>query len=197
MGLRRIVVTPTFAAGLGVVIAAIIAYPLTRTVISYGREPPTAGHPCLITGCATATPGDGGLATAKPGRRLVPPHHKHHRAGTAGAAATGPRPVMTYQTVHQWPGGFVGQVVITMPAGPVPASWQLRLSYQSGTITSVWGGSWAPRSPHTVTVTAGGQNDPGTQGGRSQGDVQIFLTVTGPPGPPSGCAFNGEACARG
>jgi hypothetical protein len=201
MGMRRIVVTPTFAAGLGVVIAAVIAYPLTRTVISYGREPPAAGHPCLVTGCATTAPGDGGLASAKPGRRLVPPRPKHHRGpATGAAAASGPRPVMTYQTLHQWPDGFVGQVIITMPAGPVPASWRLRLSYRSAAITNVWGGSLAAHGPHTVVVTPGGQNDQGGQEGRSSqnaGDVQIYVAVTGPPGPPTGCEFNGQACARG
>ena len=32
--MRRVVVTPTFAAGLGVVVAAVLAYPM-QTVFSY------------------------------------------------------------------------------------------------------------------------------------------------------------------
>jgi len=32
--MRRVVVTPTFAAGLGVVVAAVLAYPV-QTVFSY------------------------------------------------------------------------------------------------------------------------------------------------------------------
>src|SRR5215475_15184098 len=67
---RRVVVTPTFAAGLGVVIAAGMAYPMTKTVISYGGAPPAGGEPCVTAGCV----GDSGeLATASPGLRLETP----------------------------------------------------------------------------------------------------------------------------
>jgi Cellulose binding domain len=197
MGLRRVAVTPTFAAGLGVVIAAVIAYPLTRTIISYGREPPAAGHPCLVAGCATTPPDSGGLATAKPGLRLVPRKPKHHPAA-AGPAAAGQRPVMTYQTLHQWPGGFVGQVTITMTAGPVPASWRLRLAYRSAGIANVWGGAWTARGPHVVVVTPAGQSGPlGSHPSPGAGDIQVYITVTGTPGPPSGCTLDGQPCARG
>jgi hypothetical protein len=194
MGLRRVAVTPTFAAGLGVVIAAVIAYPLSRTVISYGPEPPVAGHSCLVTACATTAPDNGGLA--KRGRRLVQPTPppRHHRAAPAGPAAAVPRPVMTYQTLHQWTGGFAGQVTITMPAGPVPASWRLRLSYRSAVIGRVWGGTWTARGPHVVMVTPPVQVDPDSGGGA--GDIRIYLEVTGPPGPPTGCELNGQPCAR-
>src|SRR5436189_3124642 len=64
---RRVVVTPTFAAGLGVVIAAGLAYPTTKTVISYGGTPPAGGEPCLVEGCASPG-GSGDLATARPGQ---------------------------------------------------------------------------------------------------------------------------------
>ena len=69
--MRRVLVTPTFAAGLGIVIAAGLAYPMTRTVISYGGTPPAGGQPCRVNGCVSGTPGDGGLATASPGRQLA------------------------------------------------------------------------------------------------------------------------------
>jgi hypothetical protein len=201
MGLRRVAVTPTFAAGLGVVIAAVIAYPLTRAVISYGPEPPVAGHPCPVTACATTAPDGGGLASAKPGRRLVPPRPppRHHRAALARPAAAGPRPVMTYQTLHQWPGSFAGQVTITMPAGPVPASWRLRLSYRSAIIARVWGGTWTARGPHVVVVRPPVPSGPapGVDSGGGPGDIRIYLEVTGPPGPPTGCEFNGRPCASG
>jgi hypothetical protein len=203
VGLRRVTVTPTFAAGLGVVIAAIIAYPLTRTVISYGPEPPAAGHPCLVTGCATTAPDSGGLASAKPGLRLVPPRPPHHRAAAARPSAAArppanrPRPVMTYQTVHQGPSGFIGQVTITMPAGPVPASWRLRLSYRSAAISTVWGGVWTARGPHVVVVRPAAQGGLTGRPGAGAGDIRIYLAVTGPPGPPTGCELNGQRCALG
>jgi Cellulose binding domain len=199
MGLRRVAVTPTFAAGLGVVIAAVIAYPLTRTVISYGPEPPVAGHPCPVAACATTAPG-GGLASAKPGRRMPSPRPQppHHRATPAQRAAAGPRPVMTYQTLRQWNDGFAGQIIITMPAGRLPASWRLRLSYRSAAIGGVWGGAWTARGPHVVIVTGTGNPDwPGTGYGGSAGEIRIYVTATGLPGPPTGCALNGQPCARG
>src|SRR5947207_6698307 len=70
---RRVLVTPTFAAGLGIVIAAVLAYPMTRTVISYGGTPPAGGQPCQVKGCVNGTPGDGGPATASPGPQLATP----------------------------------------------------------------------------------------------------------------------------
>ena len=70
---RRVLVTPTFAAGLGIVLAAVLAYPMTRTVISYGGTPPAGGQPCRVKGCVSGSPGDGGLATASPGRQLATP----------------------------------------------------------------------------------------------------------------------------
>lgn len=198
VGLRRVVVTPTFAAGLGVVIAAVIAYPLTRTVISYGPEPPAAGHACLTAGCATTAPDGGGLASAKPGTRLAAPARPRHQATPAQRPASRPLPVMTYQTLRQWQGGFAGLVTITPPPGPVPARWRLRLSYRSATISSVWGGSWTARGPHVVLVTVPGQGGPGSVGGGPGGKtgiIRVYLAVTGAPGPPTGCELNGRPCA--
>jgi Cellulose binding domain len=195
VGLRRVAVTPTFAAGLGVVIAAIIAYPLTRAVISYGPDPPAAGHPCPIAACATTAPDGGGLASARPGLRLATPRPRPQRPrGTPAPSATpSPRPVMTYQTLRQWSGGFEAQVTIAMSAGPLPASWRLRLSYRSAAIVGVWGGTWTARSPHVVVVKPLGQGEPVTSPG---GDIRIYVEVTGLPGPPTGCQLNGQPCGR-
>ncbi len=199
MGLRRIAVTPTFAAGLGIVIAAVIAYPLTRTVISYGPEPPVAEHPCPVTACATNAPGSGGLASAKPGQPLPSPRPRPRpRHPQVKPAVGGPRLVMTYQTLHQWAGGFAGEVIITMPAGQLPASWRLRLSYRLGAIGNVWGGAWTARGPRVVVVSGtGNSGSPDTGYGGSAGEIRIYLAVTGPPGPPTGCALNGQPCTRG
>jgi len=197
VGLRRVAVTPTFAAGLGVVIAAIIAYPLTRAVISYGPGPPAAGHACPIAACATAPPDSGALASAKPGLRIPSPRPRpqRQRAVPAPPAGSSPRPVMAYQAVRQWWGGFVAQVTITMPAGPLPASWRLWLSYRSAAIDAVWGGSWTARGPHVVVVRPLGQGAPVQPGPSSGADIRIYLEVTGPPGPPTACRLNGQPCS--
>src|SRR5215475_8675412 len=196
---RRVVVTPTFAAGLGVVIAAGMAYPMTKTVISYGGTPPAGGGSCLTAGCV----GDGGeLATASPGQRLEtpPPAAKSPDPSAApapsggGTVAAGPPPVMQYQTLRQWQSGFFGQVTITDTGGSAQANWQLHLSYDSAHIIGVWGGRWTASGDHTVIVT------PDTGDGTSRdgsGSVQVVLAVSGRAGPPSGCDFNGRECQTG
>jgi hypothetical protein len=199
---RRVVVTPTFAAGLGVVIAAAMSYPMTRTVISYGGTPPAGATPCLVTRCRTGTPdGKGSLATTSPGSRLAPPApavtHPDPPAtaapGGSGPVASGPQPVMQYQKLGQWQSGFIGKVTITVPGGP-PDSWQLSLSYQSARIIGVWGGKSSLSGDHNVLVTPDGGGGPSQDG---SGSIQVVLAVTGTPGPPSGCALNGRSCRAG
>jgi len=200
--MRRVVVTPTFAAGLGVVIAAVLAYPMTRTVISYGGRPPAGVAPCVGGGCGTGTQDGGGTPAARPGRRLASPAPaaKHPQpsappvAAGGGASASGPQPVMHFQTLHRWPGGFVGQITITGPGVQASARWQLRISYGSARIIGVWGGTWAPRGDHSVLVTPDSGNG---QAGGGGGGVQVVLAVSGSPGPPTGCAFDGRACRTG
>jgi Cellulose binding domain len=196
---RRVVVTPTFAAGLGVVIAAAMSYPMTRTVISYGGTPPAGEGACLVTGCGTGTPdGKGSPATASPGSHLASPAPAATRPdpsatappGGSGPVASGPQPVMQYQTLRQWQSGFIGQVTIAVPGG-TPASWQLRLSYQSARIIGVWGGKWSLSGDHTVLVAPDGGDGPSQDGDSS---IQVVLAVTGTPGPPSGCALSGRTC---
>jgi len=193
---RRVVVTPTFAAGLGVVIAAGMAYPMTKTVISYGGAPPAGGGSCLTAGCVGD--GSGDLATASPGERLEPPPpaatSPDPSAAPApsggGTVAAGPPPVMQYQTLRQWQSGFFGQVTITASGGSAQANWQLHLSYDSAHIIGVWGGKWTASGDHAVVVTPDG-GDGTSHNGSS---VQVVLAVSGAAGPPSACTFNGRAC---
>jgi hypothetical protein len=194
---RRVVVTPTFAAGLGVVIAAGMAYPMTKTVISYGGAPPAGGESCQTAGCVGD--GSGELATASPGQRLEtpPPVAKSPDPSAApapsggGTVAAGPAPVMQYQTLRQWQSGFFGQVTITDTGGSAPANWQLHLSYDSAHIIGVWGGKWTPSGDHAVTVTPDTGDGTSHDGSTS---VQVVLAVSGQAGPPSSCDFNGRAC---
>jgi Cellulose binding domain len=183
---RRVAVTPTFAAGLGVVIAAAMAYPVTKAVISYGGVPPAGGNPCRFEGCVGSPDGRGSLATASPGKRLAP----HPSDSGASATAAADRPVMHYQMLRQWQSGFIGQITITVSSGSAPAKWQLRLAYHSAHIIGVWGGRWVLSGDHTVLVTPDG----GRSTSAKDGHVQVVVVVSGAPGPPSECAFNGQAC---
>jgi hypothetical protein len=190
---RRVVVTPTFAAGLGVVIAAAMAYPMTKTVISYGGTPPAGGTPCRLDGCVGGTDGSGSLATARPVAPLRSPSpaatHPDPTAPLAPGVVTAARPLMQYQTLRQWGSGFIGQITISDPSGS--ASWKLRLAYSSARIIGVWGGRWTRSGDDAVLVTP----DSGDGNSRTgDGHVQVVVVVSGHPGPPSGCTFNGQAC---
>ena len=194
---RRVVVTPTFAAGLGVVIAAGMAYPMTKTVISYGGTPPAGGGSCLTAGCVGD--GSGELATASPGHRIASPSptatSPDPSAAPApsggGTVAAGPPPVMQFQTLRQWQSGFFGQVTITDSGGSAQANWQLHLSYDSAHIIGVWGGKWTASGDHAVVVTPD-RWDGGSHSGSSS--VQVVVAVSGQAGPPSECSFNGRTC---
>lgn len=215
MAMRRVMVTPTFAASLGVVIAAVLAFPMTRTVISFG-DPKVGGHACPVVGCVTPTPG-GGLASARPGRRLVSPHpavKDRHVAGTSphtqsspgGGTPPGGAPVMTYQTLHQWQDGFAAKITITGPGSSGPSGWSLQISYASARIIGVWGASWQPRGDHSVLIQpggdghfqdGGGDGGPGGGPGGGGGGIQVILAVSGAPSAPSGCVFDGHTCRVG
>jgi Cellulose binding domain len=196
---RRVVVTPTFAAGLGVVIAAGMAYPMTKTVISYGGAPPAGGGSCQTAGCVGD--GSGELATASPGQRLeAPPAAKSPDPSAApapsggGTVAAGPPPVMQYQTLRQWQSGFFGQVTITDSGGSAQANWQLHLGYDSAHIIGVWGGKWTPSGDHAVIVTPDDGDGTSHDGSTS---VKVVLAVSGRAGPPTSCDFNGRTCQMG
>lgn len=68
--LRRLVVTPTFAAGLGVVVAAFLAANMSRTVLHFSA--PIPGNQCSAAGCHAQEPHGGTLASARPGVHITP-----------------------------------------------------------------------------------------------------------------------------
>lgn len=189
--MRRVMVTPTFAAGLGVVIAAVLVYPMSRMVFSYGAR-------CQVPGCGS---GDlGGPGTPGPGQ---PGKQMGTGAGPA-ARATAPstlpgsgksppgQPVLNYQTVTQGDGTFTGQITIEFQAHSVPAKWALWISYPSARIVAVSGGAWQADTDHSGVISgtgAGGSSSSGEQ-------LKVGFTVNGPgPGaPPAGCSWNGKTC---
>src|SRR5260221_473720 len=59
--MRRVVVTPTFVTGLGVVVAAVLAYPM-QTVFSYADP---GGSSCKMISCGISS-GPGGEPAAVP-----------------------------------------------------------------------------------------------------------------------------------
>jgi hypothetical protein len=197
--MRRTVVTPTFAAGLGVVIAAMLAYPMGKVVFHYIA--PSNGQPCPASGCGSSG-GRGTLASASPGQPLVTagPHVGGREAGEGAMRAgvsTSPRPaagqpLLSYRTMGHWHGGFTGQITVSFPTGHVPSRWSLRFSYPSQQIRHVWSRSWrmSQRSGHSVVVIAPAGAVPGP--GHS-GDP-VWFGVSGQAGEPPVCFFDHVAC---
>ncbi len=197
--MRRVVVTPTFAAGLGVVVAAVLAYPM-QTVFNYAgpAEAPCqpAPAPCGLSTGVKAPPlgsgnrmntpspsaphsgGNGSTSAARPGSQ-----HTNGR-GRAGA------PQLTYHTYSKGQWGFAGTIEITFQAKHAHDHWRLQFGYPSARILKVWAGKSLPHGAHSAVV--GYWDWPGQA--LSDGLVRVSIGVAGHPGPPHRCFFNGRPC---
>ena len=204
--LRRLVVTPTFAAGLGVVVAAFLAANMSRTVLHFSA--PIPGNQCPAGGCHVQEPHGGTLASARPGVHITPnspavsgPATGLQPGGTASAAGGGgPQPSpgtplsITYQQVGHWPGGFADRITISGLSGTRAHAWTLAFGYPGARIAGVQGARWAPGSPGAGVAqgaTWPGWGQPRDSAGAR---VRLMVIVQGQPVPPSGCAFNGAPC---
>ncbi len=207
---RRLVVTPTFAAGLGVVVAAFLAANRARTVLHFSA--PIPGNQCSAGDCHAQEPHSGTLASARPGVRIRPsapsaasPGAGLQPGGTAPAAggSGAPQPSLgapslsiRYQQVEQWPGGFADQITISglsRLSGTGTRAWRLAFAYPGARIAGVQGARWEPGG--AGAGVARGVSWPGWgQAQSSTVPVRLMVIVQGPPAPPSGCAFDGEPC---
>jgi hypothetical protein len=141
--MRRVVVTPTFAAGLGVVVAAVLAYPV-QTVFSYVAPGAAGGGlQCGQGGCShqSAPAGKpapfgvgGGVlsppppAAAKPAGNNGPPAPAGQQTGTGGTTVA--RPHLSYKITSKWQGGFWGQITQVLRRN---ANWHLRSAIRAAT----------------------------------------------------------------
>lgn len=207
-------VTPTFAAGLGVLVAAGLAANMPRTVLHFSS--PVPGIQCSAGVCATEEPNSGTLASARPGVHIAPAspgrsgstsagsHVAGQRGGhpghSSGAAA---RVTVSYQLTHQWQGGFIDQISITgMDARR--SSWSLALGYPGARVTNVLGVQWQATSPDAGVAEGYGDPESGGAGapggpGSQHGDggsswAQFTIVLDGPPMAPVGCDFDGTPC---
>ncbi len=208
-------VTPTFAAGLGVVVAAGLAVTMTtRTVLHFSG--PDQQKVCTARNCANGPdlPGAGALASAKPGIRLVP--------STLGPSATGQdsgryaagQVVISYRTTQSWSSGFAGQIMISgMPASSL-GTWRLAFDYPGTRIVAVQGARWEPTGQDSGVAEASGDGQSGQGGGPQNGSdggdgdhpggsaghdgrsnaVVITIDASGPPSGPSNCRFDNAPC---
>ena len=197
--MRRVVVTPTFAAGLGVVVAAVLAYPM-RTVFNYAAP---NGETCETAGCGIGSQ-TGGHTASGPGSRLPTPGPGGSRRSNSGSTSHGNNapaggqaaaaPQLSYQTASKAPGGFEGTIVMTFKAQYAHQRWRLRFSYPSARILRVWAGKYLhiQHSRHSALVAS--------LSSRVRGLprlVRVSIEVAGRPGPPLQCSFNGHGCHFG
>jgi hypothetical protein len=225
--LRRLVVTPTFAAGLGVVVAAFLAANMSRTVLHFSA--PIPRNQCSAGGCHAQEPHGGTLASARPGVHITP----------SVPAASGP--VTAIQPGGGQPGSGqsgVSQPSVNQPGGAAPAgsggpqpsvgSRAFSITYQqveqwpggfadqitirglNGTRAQAWNLAFAYPGARIAGVQ-GARWEPGRAGaGVAQGvswpawgqthrsvAVRLMVIVEGRPAAPSGCAFDGELCTFG
>jgi hypothetical protein len=165
--LRRLMVTPTFAAGLGVVVAAGLAVSMTsRTVLHFsGPE----GKPCAVRGCATGpdrSPGAGTPASASPGKRLVPstlgpgnsarpsPSFTGGQGDQDSDHHSGSQVIIDYETTQRWSWGFDGQITISGLTDSALSTWRLEFSYPGTRIVEVQGAQWQPTGDNSGVAQA-------------------------------------------
>jgi hypothetical protein len=201
--MRRVVVTPTFAAGLGVVVAAVLAYPM-QTVFSY-VAPGATGHgglQCGHSGCghqprhgrpAPLGVGGGRLSPARPGSATPDDGGAAAGAGQRAGGGTAVPPKQTNKITSRWQGGFWGQITITFP-GAVPPEWKLRFGYPGGHILGMNPGSHLAPNGHAAVVRSTDYSG-GTGPGRRT--FAVGVGVQGVPAHPARCSFNGRACHIG
>ena len=207
--LRRLVMTPTFAAGLGVVVAAFLAANMSRTVLHFSA--PIPGNQCTSGDCHAQQPHGGTLASARPGVHITPsvpsasgpatglqPGSTPSAAGGSGAPqpSVGSQPVsITYQQVEHWPGGFADQITISGLGGTRSPQLEpgLRLPRLPDRRRPA-GARWEPGSPGAGV--ARGVAWPGWGQARDSADpVRLVVIVNGQPGAPSGCTLDGAPCS--
>jgi hypothetical protein len=213
VAMRRLMVTPTFAAGLGVVVAASLAANMTKTVLHFSS--PLPDRQCPVSACPAPSHG-GTLASARPGVHLPSGAGKKGKsAGSAGVGGNGGgrhRIRVSYRLTEQWAGGFADEITVAGLGGP-GGSWSLALSYPGDRIAGVQGAAWRWRSADSGVAqgaAAGGSRGPG-DGGQwggqpgdgqpgegnhawDQGGARFVITLQGSPSAPSGCSLNGRAC---
>jgi hypothetical protein len=187
---RSLLATPWFAAGAGIVIAAVLAVD-SPTALTYGPTFPI--ERCPVHGCGGATAQQPGRpATATPGIALGSPGLKMK----GGATAHGDRPgrvLLGYQIVRQWSSGFLA--LITIPGAGRTDRWSLWFAYATAHVDRVWGARWRPSGNGDGGTADGPADRPGhSWWDRGPGAGQVLVSATGTAQAPSGCALDGAGC---
>jgi hypothetical protein len=194
--LRMLMATPQFAAGAGIVIAALLSMDVPHAALTYGPNPPV--HECAYQACATPKPAPGGLATSKPSIKLKPPRHQARRPAATSTPAQAVRrghhavTVLQYQTIDTSSSGFVAMIIVD--STDQPGTWSLALSFADAQVQHVWGAQWHPDAAGTGGVATG---QPWPWPGQKPGASRIVIFANGRSSAPTSCTFNGKPCRFG
>jgi hypothetical protein len=204
---RSLLVTPWFAAGAGVVIAAALAVN-TPTALTYAPTGP--GTQCSSHGCVDVPQGrPPEVTTATPGVAIRPPDSNAAGAGSDHAQQRGGMGIaLTYHIVRQSESGFVA--VITMPGAAKSGGWSLQFSFSAAHVNRVWGAHWQPSSDGAGGTANGPlppeqgsspasqtQPPPGMPASDAPDPDQMVVSATGRPQTPSSCTLDGITCSFG
>jgi uncharacterized RDD family membrane protein YckC len=190
---RSLLATPWFAAGAGIVIAAVLAVD-SPTALTYGPTFPV--ERCPVQGCGGA-PGQqpGQSATATPGIALGVPGLQM-KGGTTTRGHRPGRRLLGYRIVRQWSSGFLA--LITIPGVARTDRWSLRFAFAAAHVDRVWGARWRPSGNGDGGTAEGPSDRDGhSWSNRGLGAGQVLVSATGTPQAPSGCALDGASCRFG
>ena len=196
---RSLMVTPWFAAGAGIVIAAAVAVG-SPAALTYSQAGPNV-HCSVSSSCAGPAPQRPDVATASPGVALkVSGGHRRGEApaGSAPSRASksggGAGYQLGYQVIGHRRRGFIA--IITMPGDLAPGDWSLAFTFPSARVERVWGALWEPSGNGEGGTALG----PVRWAGRPQGAVgarQLLVLAMGAPKVPSNCTLDGLSCSFG
>jgi hypothetical protein len=199
-------VTPWFAAGAGIVIAAALAVN-TPTALTYGPTGP--GGLCTTHSCTgPRRPQPPQVATASPGVAIRDPS-----AGAKGAGTAPDQPVteMNAELSYHifWHSGRGFAALITMP-GAGKTGWSLQFEFSGAHIRNVMGARWhpsrdgaggtadGPLPSRKRSSPASGSGQSGASAGPRTPDAdQMVVFATGRPQTPSSCTLDGLSCHFG
>jgi hypothetical protein len=200
-------VTPWFAAGAGIVIAAALAVN-TPTALTYGPTGP--GGLCTTHSCTgSRRPQPPQVATASPGVAISDPGASAKGAGAAPdqPGVTAMNAELSYQIF--WHSGRRFAAMITMP-GAGKTGWSLQLEFSGAHIRNVMGARWhpsrdgaggtadGPLPSRAQPSPASGSGQSGTSAGPHTPNAdQVVVVATGRPQTPSSCTLDGLSCHFG
>ncbi|HVU70259.1 MAG TPA: cellulose binding domain-containing protein [Ktedonobacteraceae bacterium] len=137
-------------------------------------------------GNPTATPTHGTTPTSTPTRGVTPTP----TSGTSGSGCS-----VSYTIASQWPGGFIGNIVITNTGTTTWNGWSLTFSFANGqTITQSWNGN-VTQSGSSVTITNVSYN--GTLAPGATANPGFSGTWNGSNAIPTSFTLNGTHCSQG